>query len=65
MARGKVVTTKELTEQNIILNKKLDTVNKSKSQILEKIGGLRAHMVQNTVSNEQVLNILEQIIQDS
>tara|TARA_B100000131_G_scaffold311939_1_gene345432 strand:- start:2282 stop:2470 length:189 start_codon:yes stop_codon:yes gene_type:complete len=58
-------TTKELTEQNKRLEQKLANANSRADNILSKVGGLRAHCLQNSVSNEDIIRILEDIIQNS
>jgi len=58
-------TTKELTEQNEKLQKKLANANSRADKILSKVGGLRAHCLQNNVNSEDVIRILEDIIQNS
>lgn len=58
MARGKVTTSNEW-------KKKLDKANQRADAVLTKVGGLRAHIVQNEPSIKDVLRILDSIIQDS
>lgn len=65
MARGKVSTSKELQEANQSLTNKLNKARKKTDSVLSKVGGLRAHILANSPSNEDVVRILDSIIQDS
>jgi len=65
MARGKVSTTKELQENNNKLAGKLKQTTKRLDSTLTRIGGLRAHIVAHSPTNEDVLRILDSIIQES
>ena len=58
MARGKVTTSNEW-------KKKVDKANQRADSVLTKVGGLRAHIVQNNPSLKDVIRILDSIIQDS
>lgn len=58
MARGKVTTSNEW-------KKKVDKANQRADSVLTKVGGLRAHIVQNNPSLKDVVRILDSIIQDS
>lgn len=58
MARGKVTTSNEW-------KKKVDKANQRADNVLTKVGGLRAHIVQNNPSLKDVVRILDSIIQDS
>ena len=65
MARGKVATTKELRDEVATLNKRLHKANTRNTKILERVGGLRAFLLQNDVDQTRVVELLEQVIQDS
>ena len=58
-------TTKELTEQNEVLQEKLDNARNKASSVLAKVGGLRAHVAANNPTSEDVIRILDSIIADS
>jgi len=65
MARGKVTTTKELQASNDKLTGKLKHTAKRLDSTLTRIGGLRAHLVANNPSNEDVVRIIDSIIAES
>ena len=65
MARGKTTSTAALREENEHLKNKLEKANKRADAVLAKVGGLRAHMQQNSPTNDDVIRILESIIQNS
>jgi len=65
MARGKVTTTKELQASNDKLTGKLKHATKRLDSTLTRIGGLRAHLVANNPSNEDVVRIIDSIIAES
>ena len=64
MATTKTTTTLKnrvstLTEEN-------NSLRTAKDAVLAKVGGLRAHIVQNNVTDtKEILRLLEQIIKDS
>ncbi len=65
MARGKVTTNTELRNENASLQNKVDKLKKQNSLLLQRVGGLRAHIQQNSVEQTEILRLLESIISDS
>jgi uncharacterized protein YutE (UPF0331/DUF86 family) len=72
MPRAKKTTTTHATGGGAELNVELTALQKKvregivqKDALLQKIGGLRAHIVQNNIDTTEVLRLLENIINDS
>ena len=65
MATTKTATT-TLKNKVTTLTKENTTLRNAKDAVLAKVGGLRAHIVQNNVTDtNEILRLLEQIIKDS
>ncbi len=65
MATTKTTTT-TLKNQVTTLTKENTNLRNAKDAVLAKVGGLRAHIMQNNVTDtKEILRLLEQIILDS
>ena len=65
MATTKTSTT-TLKNKVTTLTQENTTLRNAKDAVLAKVGGLRAHIVQNNVTDtNEILRLLEQIIKDS
>ena len=61
-----MATTTTLKKQVTTLTEENTTLRNAKTAVLAKVGGLRAHIVQNNITDtKEILRLLDQIIQDS
>ena len=65
MATTKTTTT-TLKNRVTTLTKENNNLRTAKDAVLARVGGLRAHIVQNNITDtDEILRLLEQIIKDS
>ena len=65
MATTKTTTT-ALKNQVSALTEENNSLRNAKTAVLVRVGGLRAHIVQNNITDtKEILRLLDQIIQDS
>lgn len=61
-----MATTTTLKKQVTALTEENAALRNAKNTVLSRVGGLRAHIVQNNVTDtKEILRLLEQIIKDS
>ena len=61
-----MATTTTLKKQVTTLTEENTTLRNAKTAVLARVGGLRAHIVQNNITDtKEILRLLDQIIQDS
>ena len=61
-----MATTTTLKKQVAALTEENTVLRNAKNTVLSRVGGLRAHIVQNNVTDtKEILRLLEQIIKDS
>jgi len=65
MARGKVTTSEALKNERDSLQAKNSKLEQRNDMLLQRIGGLRAHIIQNNVEAEEIARLLERILLDS
>lgn len=61
-----MATTTTLKKQVTALTEENNSLRNAKTAVLVRVGGLRAHIVQNNITDtKEILRLLDQIIQDS
>lgn len=61
-----MATTTTLKKQVTALTEENASLRNAKTAVLARVGGLRAHIVQNNITDtKEILRLLEQIIEDS
>ena len=61
-----MATTTTLKKQVTALTEENNSLRNAKTAVLVKVGGLRAHIMQNNITDtKEILRLLDQIIQDS
>jgi len=61
-----MATTTTLKKQVTTLTEEITSLRNAKDAVLSRVGGLRAHIMQNNVTDtKEIVRLLEQIIKDS